>query len=348
MARATGRPISELSTEFLHTLVPIVYGYMLAHYFSLLVLQGQALGYLISDPLGHGSNLFGTAEFLVNYNLISFALIWYIQILAIVGGHVGGIVLSHERGLDTFTLAAPVDHRPAVDARRDGGIHLPGALDPLRGHHRDRVRWTIGTDAAAGGSPTLTIVLPVLAGLMIVALGHFLGNETTAIEKPEGEQQRERQALIEAATPAATGTPAPQVRLSEGATGRTFDLGELGGAPFAVVFTSTRCQGIGAYLGRVARDLGGEGDGDVLVISADPRLDTPHAVRAWQARNHIPAGGPLPLPGRERNRMRESWESWGFNGPSAECPEVVDRPPRLRLGRQHRHRRPRIPRFGQS
>ena len=103
MARATGRQVSELSVQFLHTLVPIAFGYMLAHYFSLLVLQGQAMGYLISDPLGHGSNLFGTSEFLVNYNLISFAAIWYVQILAIVGGHVGGIVLSHERGLDTFS-----------------------------------------------------------------------------------------------------------------------------------------------------------------------------------------------------------------------------------------------------
>ncbi len=103
MARATRRPIAELSTQFLHTLVPIVFGYMLAHYFSLLVLQGQAVGYLVSDPLGHGSNLFGTAEFLVDYNLISFAAIWYVQILAIVGGHVGGIILSHERGLETFT-----------------------------------------------------------------------------------------------------------------------------------------------------------------------------------------------------------------------------------------------------
>lgn len=103
MARATGRSPAELSGEFIHTLVPIAFGYMLAHYFSLLVLQGQAIGYLVSDPLGHGSNLFGTAEWLVNYNLISFAAIWYVQILAIVGGHVGGIVLSHERGLDTFT-----------------------------------------------------------------------------------------------------------------------------------------------------------------------------------------------------------------------------------------------------
>ncbi len=103
MARATRRPVGELSNLFVHTLIPIAFGYMLAHYFSLLVLQGQAVGYLISDPLGHGSNLFGTAEWLVNYNLISFAAIWYVQILAIVGGHVGGIVLSHERGLDTFT-----------------------------------------------------------------------------------------------------------------------------------------------------------------------------------------------------------------------------------------------------
>jgi hypothetical protein len=103
MARATGRPIAELSSQFLHTLVPIAFGYMLAHYFSLLVLQGQAIGYLVSDPLGHGSNLFGTAEFLVDYNLISFAAIWYVQILAIVGGHVGGIILSHERGLESFT-----------------------------------------------------------------------------------------------------------------------------------------------------------------------------------------------------------------------------------------------------
>ncbi len=102
MARATRRPIGELSSQFLHTLVPIVFGYMVAHYFSLLVLQGQAIGYLISDPLGHGSNIFGTAEFLVDYNLISFAAIWYVQVLAIVGGHVGGIVLSHERGLDSF------------------------------------------------------------------------------------------------------------------------------------------------------------------------------------------------------------------------------------------------------
>jgi hypothetical protein len=93
---------TELSKTFLHTLVPIAFGYMLAHYFSLLVLQGQAMGYLVSDPLGRGSDLFGTSNFLINYNLISFAAIWYVQIAAIVTGHVSGLILSHERGLVVF------------------------------------------------------------------------------------------------------------------------------------------------------------------------------------------------------------------------------------------------------
>ena len=103
MTRAVNRPRPELVREFLHTLLPIAVGYLLAHYFSLLVLQGQALGYLVSDPLGNGSNLFGSADFLVNYNLVSFAAIWYVQIAAIVGGHVGGLILAHDRGLASFS-----------------------------------------------------------------------------------------------------------------------------------------------------------------------------------------------------------------------------------------------------
>ncbi len=102
MSRAVSVSRRDLASEFLHTLLPIAFGYMLAHYFSLLVLQGQAMGYLVSDPLGQGKDFFGTSNFLINYNLISFAAIWYVQILAIVAGHVGGLVLSHDRGLVSF------------------------------------------------------------------------------------------------------------------------------------------------------------------------------------------------------------------------------------------------------
>src|SRR6202030_3986925 len=74
---------AELSRSFAHTLVPIGFAYLLAHYFSLLIWQGQAIGYLASDPLGHGANYFGTAGWHINYNIITFTGIWYVEVLAL-------------------------------------------------------------------------------------------------------------------------------------------------------------------------------------------------------------------------------------------------------------------------
>ncbi len=92
----------ELSRAFVHSLAPIALGYLVAHYFSLLVTQGQATGYLISDPMGTGSNLFGTAGFRIDYGLISAAAIWYVQVAALVGGHVSGLALAHDRALVVY------------------------------------------------------------------------------------------------------------------------------------------------------------------------------------------------------------------------------------------------------
>jgi hypothetical protein len=89
----------ELWRSFAHTLVPIAFAYVLAHYFSLLLWQSQAMGYLISDPLGDGSNLFGTAGYQIDYHVISYAGIWYVQVAALVAGHVGGLALAHDRAL---------------------------------------------------------------------------------------------------------------------------------------------------------------------------------------------------------------------------------------------------------
>jgi hypothetical protein len=94
--------ISYLSHTFAHTLVPIGFAYMLAHYFSLLIWQGQAIGYLASDPLGNGANLFGTSSYRIDYTIISFAAIWYVQIAALVSGHVGGLALAHDRALSIY------------------------------------------------------------------------------------------------------------------------------------------------------------------------------------------------------------------------------------------------------
>jgi hypothetical protein len=89
----------QLTRAFLHTLVPIAFAYVLAHYFSLLLWQGQAIGYLVSDPLGEGSNLFGTAGYQIDYQVISYAAIWYVQVAALIGGHVSGLALAHDRAL---------------------------------------------------------------------------------------------------------------------------------------------------------------------------------------------------------------------------------------------------------
>jgi hypothetical protein len=91
--------VHQLTRTFAHTLVPIGFAYVLAHYFSLLLWQSQAMGYLISDPLGNGANLFGTSGFQIDYHIISYAAIWYVQVAALVSGHVGGLALAHDRAL---------------------------------------------------------------------------------------------------------------------------------------------------------------------------------------------------------------------------------------------------------
>jgi len=97
-----GHTTSELSGRFAHSLIPIAFAYALAHYFSLLMYQGQALGYLISDPLGHGSNLFGTADAGIDYNVIKATGVWYVQVFALVSGHVAGLMLAHDRALAIY------------------------------------------------------------------------------------------------------------------------------------------------------------------------------------------------------------------------------------------------------
>jgi hypothetical protein len=101
---------SQLSRTFAHTLVPIGFAYVLAHYFSLLVWQGQAIGYLASNPLGHGTNYFGTAGWHVNYSVIGSTGIWYVQVLALVTGHVSALALAHDRALVTYPSTQDTVH----------------------------------------------------------------------------------------------------------------------------------------------------------------------------------------------------------------------------------------------
>jgi hypothetical protein len=98
-----GHDVEELSRRFVHSLIPIAMAYVIAHYFSLLTYQGQAMAFLVSDPLGDGSNIFGTATATIDYNLIGANGVWYVQVFALVLGHACGLTLAHDRALVVYS-----------------------------------------------------------------------------------------------------------------------------------------------------------------------------------------------------------------------------------------------------
>ncbi|MGQ0631545.1 MAG: hypothetical protein ACT4P1_10915 [Sporichthyaceae bacterium] len=96
------RQVPGSATAFAHSLVPIAVGYLIAHYFSLLVFAGQQTLIYASDPMVDGSNLFGTGNWGVNYSLVSVTAIALVQMLAIVAGHVLGVLAAHDRSVRLF------------------------------------------------------------------------------------------------------------------------------------------------------------------------------------------------------------------------------------------------------
>lgn len=93
---------AEVAQRFAHTLVPIGLAYAVSHYFTLIVFEGQQLFAAISDPFGLGWDLFGTAGYSVNFFITSSTPVWLLQVAFIVGGHLVGVVLAHDRSLQDF------------------------------------------------------------------------------------------------------------------------------------------------------------------------------------------------------------------------------------------------------
>jgi hypothetical protein len=93
----------ELGRLFAHAFIPIALAYLVAHYFSLVVFQEQAqFTFLLSDPLGDGSDIFGTAGGGIDYGTLSANAIWYVQVGALIIGHVTALVLGHDRALKVY------------------------------------------------------------------------------------------------------------------------------------------------------------------------------------------------------------------------------------------------------
>ncbi len=107
------RSPAQVASRFAHTLVPIAFAYAFAHYFTLVIFEGQSIISAASDPFGLGWDLFGTRAYKIDFFLGALP-IWYIQVGSIVAGHVAGVVLAHDRALVDFKGAGAVRSQYAM------------------------------------------------------------------------------------------------------------------------------------------------------------------------------------------------------------------------------------------
>jgi len=100
MGRYGDQPARAYPRLMVGSLLPIVLGYVVAHYATLLIVEGQRTAINFSDPLGRGWNVFGSAQMGVNSAIFNHpTAIAMTQLCAIVGGHIFGIVCAHEKSV---------------------------------------------------------------------------------------------------------------------------------------------------------------------------------------------------------------------------------------------------------
>lgn len=97
-AEAVSGSRERLAGAFVTSLIPIALAYTIAHYFTQLINQGQAIVPLASDPFGKGWDLFGTSDFQLSF-FNSANAIWYTQAAVLVIGHVLGLAVAHDRAI---------------------------------------------------------------------------------------------------------------------------------------------------------------------------------------------------------------------------------------------------------
>ncbi len=90
------------------SLVPIAIAYHLSHYLSYLLIAGQNIIPLVSDPFGMGWDLFGTAAYTVDIGIVNARMIWYVSVTAIVVGHVLAVCIAHVMAVRVFRARAQV------------------------------------------------------------------------------------------------------------------------------------------------------------------------------------------------------------------------------------------------
>ena len=105
MRRAAGNSgpaAGALMAAFVFSLVPIALAYHFAHYLGFLLIQGQLIIPLASDPFGYGWDLFGGAGYGVNIAITNARFIWFFALTVIVAGHIIAVYLAHLRAGEIY------------------------------------------------------------------------------------------------------------------------------------------------------------------------------------------------------------------------------------------------------
>ena len=103
-ARATGGVDRDqrraLPGQMAHSLIPIVVGYIFAHYLSYLVERGQQAVIALADPFGRGWNLLGLAHLHVAYVLSQHPpVLAAVKVACVVTGHIAAVIAAHDKAL---------------------------------------------------------------------------------------------------------------------------------------------------------------------------------------------------------------------------------------------------------
>ncbi len=103
-AGSSGRRLASWTVArwFILSLVPIAIAYHLSHYLSYLLIAGQHVIPLASDPFGWGWDLFGTAGYDIDLGIVDARAIWITSVAAIVIGHVYAVYLAHVTAFRAF------------------------------------------------------------------------------------------------------------------------------------------------------------------------------------------------------------------------------------------------------
>ncbi len=104
MAGAVGKSLGamELARAFAYSLIPIALAYNISHFITLLLVQGQLIINLASDPFGFGWDLFGTADYQVYQGIITAEILWFLSVAVVVVGHVIAVYLAHLASMRIF------------------------------------------------------------------------------------------------------------------------------------------------------------------------------------------------------------------------------------------------------